>query len=134
MTALSEASAPTLKAKDAPNLSSFDWEDPFRLEDQLSEEERMLRDGVRAYASDKLMPRVTAAYREESADPAIFAEMGEMGLLGVTVPEEYGGLGGSYVAYGLIAREIERVEVTTLNGTPSRPQIHHTPADPRSRA
>ncbi|MEM7222934.1 MAG: acyl-CoA dehydrogenase [Pseudomonadota bacterium] len=110
MTALAEVAAPSLKAKDAPDLASFDWEDPFRLEDQLSEEERMLRDGVRAYASDKLMPRVTAAYREETADPAIFAEMGEMGLLGVTVPEEYGGLGGSYVAYGLIAREIERVD------------------------
>ncbi|MGL4281723.1 MAG: acyl-CoA dehydrogenase [Albidovulum sp.] len=99
-----------LKPKDAPDLSRFDWEDAFRLEDQLSEEERMLRDGARAYAQEKLQPRVIAAYREESTDPAIFREMGEMGLLGVTVPEEYGGIGASYVAYGLIAREVERVD------------------------
>ncbi|MCA0271290.1 MAG: acyl-CoA dehydrogenase [Proteobacteria bacterium] len=99
-----------LKPKDAPDLSRFDWEDALRLEDQLSEEERMLRDGARAYAQEKLQPRVIAAYREESTDPAIFREMGEMGLLGVTVPEEYGGIGASYVAYGLIAREVERVD------------------------
>jgi glutaryl-CoA dehydrogenase len=99
-----------LKAKDAPDLSRFDWEDAFRMEDQLTEEERMLRDGARAYAQEKLLPRVTEAYREEKTDPAIFREMGEMGLLGVTVPEEYGGLGASYVAYGLIAREVERVD------------------------
>ncbi|AXQ94890.1 acyl-CoA dehydrogenase [Cereibacter azotoformans] len=99
-----------LKAKDAPDLGRFDWEDPFRMELQLSEEERMLRDGARAYAQERLMPRVTAAYREEETDPAIFREMGEMGLLGATVPEEYGGLGASYVSYGLIAREIERVD------------------------
>ena len=101
---------PKLKAKDAPDLGRFDWEDPFRLDDQLTEEERMLRDGARAYAQEKLQPRVIAAYREESTDPAIFREMGEMGLLGVTVPEEYGGIGASYVAYGLIAREVERVD------------------------
>ncbi|NHW28915.1 acyl-CoA dehydrogenase family protein, partial [Escherichia coli] len=82
-----------LKAKDAPDLGRFDWEDPFRMELQLSEDERMLRDGARAYAQERLMPRVTAAYREEETDPAIFREMGEMGLLGATVPEEYGGLG-----------------------------------------
>jgi glutaryl-CoA dehydrogenase len=99
-----------LKPKDAPDLSRFDWEDAFRMEDQLSEEERMLRDGARAYAQEKLQPRVIAAYREEKTDPAIFREMGEMGLLGVTVPEEYGGIGASYVAYGLIAREVERVD------------------------
>ncbi|MEA5159254.1 acyl-CoA dehydrogenase [Cereibacter johrii] len=99
-----------LKAKDAPDLGRFDWEDPFRMELQLSEEERMLRDGARAYAQERLMPRVTAAYREEQTDPAIFREMGEMGLLGATVPEDYGGLGASYVSYGLIAREIERVD------------------------
>jgi len=101
---------PKLKAKDAPDLGRFDWEDPFRLNDQLTEEERMLRDAARAYAQEKLQPRVVAAYREETTDPAIFREMGEMGLLGVTVPEEYGGLGASYVAYGLIAREVERVD------------------------
>ena len=99
-----------LKPKDAPDLSRFDWEDAFRLEDQLTEEERMLRDGARAYAQEKLQSRVIAAYREEKTDPAIFREMGEMGLLGVTVPEEYGGIGASYVAYGLVAREVERVD------------------------
>ena len=99
-----------LKPKDAPDLSRFDWEDAFRLEDQLTEEERMLRDGARAYAQEKLQPRVIEAYREEKTDPAIFREMGEMGLLGVTVPEEYGGLGAGYVSYGLIAREVERVD------------------------
>jgi glutaryl-CoA dehydrogenase len=103
-------STPKLKAKDAPDLGRFDWADPFRLEDQLTEEERMLRDGARAYAQDRLQPRVTRAYAEETTDPGIFAEMGEMGLLGVTIPEEYGGLGSSYVAYGLIAREVERVD------------------------
>jgi glutaryl-CoA dehydrogenase len=101
---------PKLKAKDAPDLGRFDWEDPFRLNDQLSDEERMLRDGARAYATEKLQPRVTAAFREEQTDPDIFREMGEMGLLGITVPEEYGGLGASYVAYGLVAREVERVD------------------------
>ena len=104
------ARQPSLKLKDAPDLGRFDWEDPFRLDQQLSEEERMLRDGARAYAAEKLQPRVTAAFREETTDPAIFAEMGAMGLLGVTVPEEYGGLGASYVSYGLIAREVERVD------------------------
>ncbi|WP_127900719.1 acyl-CoA dehydrogenase [Solirhodobacter olei] len=101
---------PALKPKDAPDLARFDWEDPFRLEDQLSEDERMMRDAARAYAAEKLAPRVTAAFRDEATDPAIFREMGEMGLLGVTVPEEYGGLGAGYVAYGLIAREIERID------------------------
>lgn len=102
--------APKLKAKDAPDLGRFNWEDPFRLDDQLTEDERMLRDAARNYAQGKLQPRVIAAYREESTDPAIFREMGQMGLLGVTIPEEYGGLGASYVAYGLVAREVERVD------------------------
>ena len=101
---------PKLKPKDAPDLGRFDWQDPFRLEDQLSEEERMLRDAARDYAQGKLQPRVIKAFAEEATDPAIFREMGEMGLLGTTIPEEYGGLGASYVAYGLIAREVERVD------------------------
>jgi len=101
---------PKLKPKDAPDLGTFDWQDPFRLADQLSDEERMLAEAAKAYAQDKLQPRIIAAYREEATDPAIFREMGEMGLLGVTIPEEYGGLGASYVAYGLIAREVERVD------------------------
>ena len=100
----------SLKAKDAPDLARFNWEDPFRLNDQLNEEERMLRDAARSYAAEKLQPRVTRAYREETSDPAIFVEMGAMGLLGLTIPEEYGGLGASYVAYGLVAREVERVD------------------------
>ncbi|WP_189635522.1 acyl-CoA dehydrogenase family protein, partial [Gemmobacter lanyuensis] len=104
------AETPKLKPKDMPELGVFDWSDAFRLEDQLTEEERMLRDAARAYAQDKLQPRVTAAYREEVTAPEIFREMGEMGLLGVTVPEEYGGLGASYVSYGLVAREVERVD------------------------
>ena len=99
-----------LEPRDAPDLSRFDWEDPFRLDDQLSAEERMLRDAARAYAQERLAPRVIEAYRDERTDPAIFREMGEMGLLGVTIPEEHGGLGASYVAYGLIAREVERVD------------------------
>lgn len=102
--------AAPLKPKDAPDLSRFGWEDPFRLNDQLSEDERMMRDSARAYAQERLQPRVIAAYREEKTDPAIFREMGEMGLLGVTIPEEYGGLGASYVSYGLVAREVERVD------------------------
>jgi glutaryl-CoA dehydrogenase len=101
---------PYLKAKDAPDLGRFDWQDPFRMEDQLTEEERMLRDAARTYAQDRLQPRVIAAYRDESFDPAIFSEMGQMGLLGLTIPEAYGGLGASYVAYGLVAREVERVD------------------------
>ncbi|MDK1389085.1 acyl-CoA dehydrogenase [Sinorhizobium sp. 8-89] len=88
----------------------FQWDDPFLLEDQLSEDERMIRDTARAYAQEKLQPRVIEAYREEKTDPAIFREMGELGLLGVTVPDTYGGVGASYVAYGLVAREIERVD------------------------
>ena len=99
-----------LKPKERPELSRFTWSDPLLLENQLSEEERMLRDSARAYAQGKLQPRVIAAYRDESTDPAIFAEMGEMGLLGVTIPEEYGGIGAGYVSYGLVAREVERVD------------------------
>ncbi|AQS46844.1 acyl-CoA dehydrogenase [Thioclava nitratireducens] len=101
---------PTLKAKDAPDLGKFTWDDALRLETQLSEEERMLRDAARAYAQDKLQPRVIEAFENETTDPAIFREMGEMGLLGATIPEEYGGIGAGYVSYGLIAREIERVD------------------------
>ncbi|HBG98396.1 MAG TPA: acyl-CoA dehydrogenase [Rhodobacteraceae bacterium] len=96
--------------KDAPALAAFDWADPLRLHDQLSEDERMMRDAARAYAQERLAPRAIAAWRDEATDPAIFPEMGEMGLLGITVPEEYGGLGAGYVTYGLVAREIERVD------------------------
>lgn len=88
----------------------FTWDDPFLLNQQLTEEERLIRDAAHAYAQDKLAPRVTEAYRNEQTDPDIFREMGEMGLLGVTIPEEYGGTGANYVSYGLVAREVERVD------------------------
>ncbi len=88
----------------------FDWADPFGLEDQLSDDERMIRDTARAYAQERLSPRVIDAYSDEHTDPAIFREMGELGLLGPTIPADYGGVGASYVAYGLIAREVERVD------------------------
>ena len=102
--------APVLRAKDRPDLAGFDWADPLRLDTQLSEDERMIADSARSYAQEKLQPRVTSAYANEETDPEIFREMGEMGLLGTTVPEEYGGLGAGYVTYGLVAREVERVD------------------------
>jgi len=104
------AEAKILNAKDAPDLGSFDWADPFRLADQLTEDERMIQASAQAYSSEKLAPRVIDAFAQETTDPSIFAEMGAMGLLGVTLPEAYGGLGGSYVAYGLVAREVERID------------------------
>jgi glutaryl-CoA dehydrogenase len=104
------ANTPTLRAKDAPDLNSFEWSDPFRLSDQLSEEERMIAESARTFAQESLQPRVIDAYREERVEPEIFREMGQMGLLGTTIPEEYGGLGAGYVSYGLVAREIERVD------------------------
>jgi glutaryl-CoA dehydrogenase len=88
----------------------FQWDDPFRLEEQLSEDERMIRDTAHAYAQERLMPRILEAFREEKTDRAIFNEMGELGLLGITIPEEYGGAGASYVSYGLVAREVERID------------------------
>jgi glutaryl-CoA dehydrogenase len=88
----------------------FTWEDPLLLDLQLSEEERMVRDTAAAYARDKLAPRVLEAFRNEKTDPAIFREMGELGLLGTTIPEEYGGAGMNCVCYGLVAREVERVD------------------------
>jgi len=104
------AEAPILRAKDAPDLGTFDWTDPFRLDSQLTEDERMIRDSAHAYAQEKLQPRVIDAFANEETDPEIFREMGEMGLLGITIPEEYGGLGSGYVSYGLVAREVERVD------------------------
>jgi glutaryl-CoA dehydrogenase len=90
--------------------ASFEWGDPFLLEDQLNGEEKLVRDAARAYAQDKLGPRVIEAYLEEKTDRSIFAEMGALGLLGVTIPERYGGAGAGYVSYGLVAREIERID------------------------
>jgi glutaryl-CoA dehydrogenase len=88
----------------------FQWDDPFLLENQLSDEERMIRDTARDYAQDKLMPRILEAYRNETFDTDIMPEMGELGILGPTIPEEYGGAGVNNTSYGLIAREIERVD------------------------
>lgn len=107
---LVELPGASLNAKDVAELSSFNWDDPFLLEDQLSENERMLRDSVRAFAEENLAPRVVNSYDNEVVDPSIFPLMGEMGLLGLTVPEQYGGLGEGYVSYGLTAREIERID------------------------
>ncbi|MBP2276226.1 MULTISPECIES: acyl-CoA dehydrogenase [Sphingomonas] len=91
-------------------MARFDWADPFFLDDQLEDDERMIRDSARAYAQDKLAPRIIDAFQNEITDPDIFREMGALGLLGPTVPEEYGGVGASYVAYGLVAREVERID------------------------
>ncbi|MBO81608.1 acyl-CoA dehydrogenase [Citromicrobium bathyomarinum] len=88
----------------------FDATDPFRLDDQLTEDERMIRESAHAFAQSELQPRVIDAFREEASAPELFPLMGQAGMLGVTVPEEYGGVGASYVAYGLVAREIERVD------------------------
>ena len=90
--------------------ASFNWADPLLLDTQLTEDERMVRDAAAEYAQGRLMPRIHDAYRNETTDPAIFREMGELGLLGITIPEEYGGANLNYVSYGLIAREIERVD------------------------
>ena len=88
----------------------FDPTDPFRLDDQLTEDERMIRESAHAFAQSELQPRVIDAFREETSAPELFPLMGQAGMLGVTTPEEYGGVGASYVAYGLVAREIERVD------------------------
>lgn len=100
----------TLSPQSAPALSSFQWDDPFLLDADLLDEEKMIRDSARSYAQEKLAPRVLDAFQNEETDPEIFREMGEMGLLGTTIPEAYGGIGSSYVSYGLVAREIERVD------------------------
>ena len=93
-----------------PQLLPFDWADPFDLNQQLSDEERLVRDTAEGYAQEKLQPRVTSAYLEERFDREILSEMGELGLLGATIPHEYGGAGLGYVSYGLIARAVERVD------------------------
>ncbi|NRP14319.1 Acyl-CoA dehydrogenase [Aliiroseovarius sp. xm-d-517] len=102
--------AKDLSPQSQPALASFNWDDAFLLEDQLTEDERMVRDAARAYSEDKLMPRVTEAFAREETDPEIFREMGEMGLLGTTIPEKFGGIGAGYVTYGLVAREVERID------------------------
>ncbi|MEB3414476.1 acyl-CoA dehydrogenase [Alteriqipengyuania sp. WL0013] len=91
-------------------MAPFDWSDPFRLEDQLTEEERMIRDAAHGFAQGELQPRVIEAFANEIDAPELFPLMGQAGMLGVTIPEDFGGSGASYVAYGLVAREIERVD------------------------
>jgi glutaryl-CoA dehydrogenase len=100
----------TSEERDVAKMQAFDWADPFLLDGQLTDDERMIRDSAAAYAGEKLAPRIVAAFQDEVTDPAIFREMGALGLLGPTVPAEYGGAGVSYVAYGLIAREVERID------------------------
>jgi glutaryl-CoA dehydrogenase len=94
----------------AHSHAGFDWQDAFLLDQQLTEDERLVRDSARAYAQNKLLPRVTSAYLDERFDREIMNEMGDLGLLGATIPEEYGGAGLGYVSYGLVAREVERVD------------------------
>lgn len=89
---------------------SFKWDDPLLLDQQLTEEERLVRESAHAYCQERLAPRVLDAFRREHTDADIFREMGELGLLGATIPETYGGAGLNYVCYGLVAREVERVD------------------------
>ncbi|MGF7160471.1 glutaryl-CoA dehydrogenase [Rhodoligotrophos appendicifer] len=109
MTQALRSAAPTA-APTSADRAQFDWQDPLGLEHLLTEEERMIRDSVRAYADAKLMPRIQSAFREERFDREVMNELGELGLLGVQIPEEYGGAGLGYVAYGVAAREIERID------------------------
>jgi glutaryl-CoA dehydrogenase len=95
---------------DSFKTAHFQWDDPFLIDDQLEEDERMIRDAAQAFAADVLAPIVESAYLNEETDPSLFRKMGEAGLLGVTIPEEYGGSGANYVSYGLVAREVERVD------------------------
>jgi glutaryl-CoA dehydrogenase len=101
---------PQAKPTHKDSEASFKWDDAFLLDDQLSEDERMIRDTARAYAQEKLLPRINDAYLNENTDREIFNEMGALGLMGITLPEAYGCANSSYVAYGLVAREIERVD------------------------
>ena len=99
-----------LKTKDSPDLGSFDWSDPFRLSDLLADHESMIKESAATFSKEALMPRVVKGFAGEEVCPEIFMEMGKMGLLGITIPEEYGGLGANYVSYGLAAQEIERID------------------------
>src|SRR3954465_15157624 len=91
-----------------PKVLPFDWADPFALDAQLSDEERLVRDTAERYAQESLQPRVTSAFLDERFDREIMSEMGSLGLLGATIPHEYGGAGLNYVSYGLVARAVER--------------------------
>ncbi len=109
-TAAPRSAAKGAEPRPAPDAAGFDWQDPLGLEGELTEDERMVQSTARGYAQDRLFPRVLTAFREERFDREIMTEMGALGLLGPTLPEEYGGAGLGHVAYGLIAREIERVD------------------------
>ena len=102
--------APATPAESAHRRADFSWADPFLLDGQLADDDRMIRDVARDFAQEQLLPRIVKAYANETVDKGIFAEMGALGLLGVTLPHEYGCAGASYVAYGLVAREVERVD------------------------
>jgi glutaryl-CoA dehydrogenase len=110
MSTAGQKAATGAKEQRSKERASFRWDDPLLFDDQLTEDERLIRDTARGYAQDKLMPRVIDAYMQEHTDRAVFNEMGELGLLGVTIPEAYGGAEAGYVSYGLVAREIERVD------------------------
>ena len=101
---------PIVKSKDAPDLGVFSWSDPFYLEQQLSEEERMLRDASKTFAQEKLQPRITKAFQNETVEPQLFREMGEMGLLGTTIPEEYGGTPVDDISESIIVEELARID------------------------
>src|SRR5258706_11238329 len=90
--------------------ASFHWDDPLLLDEQLTDSERAVRDAARSYCQDRLTPRVLESFRHERTDPEIFRELGALGMLGVTIPETYGGSGLNFVSYGLVAREVERVD------------------------
>ena len=94
----------------AKTKASFHWDDPLLLDRQLADDERAVREAAHAYAQERLAPRVLDAFRHDTTDVAIFREMGELGLLGATIPEQYGGGGMNYVCYGVVAREVERVD------------------------
>src|SRR5690606_14009339 len=113
METVMSSAQPARKAETKPagkphGMAQFQWDDPLLLEDELTEDERLVRDSARAYCQEKLMPRILEANRHETFDRKIMNELGELGLLGATIPEEYGGAGANYVCYGLIAREVER--------------------------
>jgi glutaryl-CoA dehydrogenase len=107
---MSTTTAPATATSHKSGMVPLQWADPFLLDRQLGEDERMIRDTAAAFAAEKLAPRVQSAYLNEETDPEIFREMGAVGLLGATIPEAYGGIGASYVSYGLIAREVERID------------------------
>ena len=111
----------------ATKKAGFQWDDPFLFEAQLTEDERMIRDTAREFAQDKLLPRVLSAYAREESDPAIFAEMGSLGLLGVTLPETYGCAGANYVSYGLIARVFMPAGSDPASGSVKPKQPIHSP-------